>query len=215
MQKRDLNNSKTIVNILKKMYPDAKCELDHSSTFELLVATILSAQCTDVRVNIITKELYKKHNTPKDFAQLTYEELEGMIKSCGVYRNKAKSIINTSRILLDKYAGAVPENYEELINLPGVGRKTANVVLSNAFGVDAIAVDTHVFRVSNRLGLADAKNVLETEKQLMNNIDKDMWIRTHHNLIFHGRQICIARKPKCDQCELLPLCKYYQEKRIS
>jgi len=192
------------------MYPDAKCALSHSSAFELLISTILSAQCTDVRVNIVTSTLFQGYNTPKDFAELTYEELEPMIKSCGVYKNKSRSIINTSRILIENYSSMVPSTMEELIKLPGVGRKTANVVLSNAFNKNAIAVDTHVFRVSNRLGLADAKNVLDTEKQLMENILEEKWTSTHHNLIFHGRQVCTARKPKCDICELSPYCRYYK-----
>jgi len=205
-----LNNNHKIVDILETMYPDAKCALSHSSAFELLISTILSAQCTDVRVNIVTSTLFQGYNTPKDFAELTYEELEPMIKSCGVYKNKSRSIINTSRILIENYSSMVPSTMEELIKLPGVGRKTANVVLSNAFNKNAIAVDTHVFRVSNRLGLADAKNVLDTEKQLMENILEEKWTSTHHNLIFHGRQVCTARKPKCDICELSPYCRYYK-----
>lgn len=205
-----MKNSEIIVQILENLYPDAQCALHHRTPFELLIATIMSAQCTDVRVNIITETLFKDYNTPKDFAEITYEELEPMIRSCGVYKNKSRSIINTSRILLDKYSGQVPCTMEQLIQLPGVGRKTANVVLSNAFGQNAIAVDTHVFRVSNRLGLASAKNVLDTEKQLMKNIPEDKWSDTHHNLIFHGRQVCNARKPKCEICSLSPYCKYYQ-----
>ena len=206
-----MENSDKIIAELEIMYPDARCALNHRSPFELLVATILSAQCTDVRVNIVTSTLFKKYNTPKDFAELTYEELEPKIKSCGVYKNKSRSIINTSRILLEEYSSEVPDTMEELMKLPGVGRKTANVVLSNAFNQNAIAVDTHVFRVSNRLGLADAKNVLDTEKQLMANIPEDKWSITHHNLIFHGRQVCTARKPKCDICKLSPYCKYYND----
>ena len=199
-----------IVETLEKMYPDARCALNHQTPFELLVATILSAQCTDVRVNIITETLFKEYNTPKDFAELTYEQLEPVIKSCGVYKNKSRSIINTSRILLEKYESKVPDNMEELMSLPGVGRKTANVVLSNAFHQNRIAVDTHVFRVSNRLGLADANNVLDTEEQLMKNVPEDKWTSTHHNLIFHGRQVCSARSPKCEVCELSQYCKYYK-----
>jgi len=205
-----LKNSDMVVQILENLYPDAQCALNHHTPFELLVATIMSAQCTDVRVNIITETLFKDYNTPKDFAELAYEQLETMIKSCGVYKNKSRSIINTSRILLDEYSGQVPCTMEQLLQLPGVGRKTANVVLSNAFGQNAIAVDTHVFRVSNRIGLADAKNVLDTEMQLMKNIPEDKWSSTHHNLIFHGRQVCNARKPKCEMCQLSQYCKYYQ-----
>jgi len=208
-----LNNNQRIVEKLEEMYPNAKCALNHRTPFELLVATILSAQCTDVRVNIITSTLFQSYNTPKDFAQMTYEELEPLIKSCGVYKNKSRSIINTSRILLENYSSQVPNTVDELMKLPGVGRKTANVVLSNAFNQNAIAVDTHVFRVSNRLGLANAKNVFDTEQQLMAAIPEEKWSDSHHNLIFHGRQICTARNPKCDICELSAFCKYYNENK--
>ncbi len=200
-----------IVGLLEELYPGAECALNYRTPFELLVATILSAQCTDVRVNIITKELFKDYNTPEDFAQLTYEQLEPIIKSCGVYKNKSRSIINTSRILIEKHLSQVPDTMDQLLALPGVGRKTANVVLSNAFHKNAIAVDTHVFRVSNRLGLADAKNVLDTEKQLMQNIPEEKWSSTHHNLIFHGRQVCSARNPKCEICRLSRYCRYYKQ----
>ncbi|MEX1377914.1 MAG: endonuclease III [Eubacteriales bacterium] len=208
-----MNNNDKILQELEQMYPDARCALNHRTPFELLVATILSAQCTDVRVNIVTSTLFQDYNTPRDFAELKYEELEPMIKSCGVYKNKSRSIINTSRILLEEYSSKVPETMEELIKLPGVGRKTANVVLSNAFHKNAIAVDTHVFRVSNRLGLADAKNVLDTENQLMENIPEEKWSIMHHNLIFHGRQVCAARNPKCEICKLSEYCKYFKENR--
>lgn len=208
-----MGNYGIIIETLEEMYPDARCALNHQTPFELLVATILSAQCTDVRVNIITETLFKEYNTPKDFAELSYEELEPIIKSCGVYKNKSRSIINTSRILLEKYESQVPDTMDELMSLPGVGRKTANVVLSNAFHQNRIAVDTHVFRVSNRLGLADANNVLDTEEQLMKNVPEEKWTITHHNLIFHGRQVCSARNPKCDICELSKYCKYYNNKK--
>ena len=200
-----------VIGILLKTYPDATVELEHSSTFELLIATILSAQCTDVRVNKITRELFKDYNTPEDFIQLTEEELGEKIKSCGFYKVKSKNILATSRIILEEFNGEVPSTMEELITLPGVGRKTANVVLSNAFGVPAIAVDTHVFRVSNRIGLACSKNVLDTEKDLMNNIEKNMWSKAHHLLIFHGRRICKARKPLCEKCPVKDYCLYYKE----
>lgn len=201
----------TILKLLEKEYYDAKPGLKYSTPFELLVATILSAQCTDVRVNKITGELFKKYNTPEAFANMDREYLERQIYSCGFYRNKSKNIIETSKILLDKYDGEVPASVKELQKLPGVGRKTANVVASNAFGIDAIAVDTHVFRVSNRLGLVDGKDVEETEKQLMAVIPKDKWSRAHHWLIQHGRQICSARSPKCSECFLADYCKYNNE----
>ena len=205
---------KEVINILLKTYPDATVELEHSSTFELLIATILSAQCTDVRVNKITRELFKDYNTPEDFIQLTEEELGEKIRSCGFYKVKSKNILATSRKIIEEFNGQVPDTMEELITLPGVGRKTANVVLSNAFGVPAIAVDTHVFRVSNRIGLANSKNVLDTEKDLMDNIDKNMWSKAHHLLIFHGRRVCKARRPLCNECPLTNYCLYYKEVEI-
>jgi len=205
---------KEVINILLKTYPDATVELEHSSTFELLIATILSAQCTDVRVNKITRELFKDYNAPEDFIQLTEKELGEKIRSCGFYKVKSKNILATSRKIIEEFNGQVPDTMEELITLPGVGRKTANVVLSNAFGVPAIAVDTHVFRVSNRIGLANSKNVLDTEKDLMDNIDKNMWSKAHHLLIFHGRRVCKARRPLCNECPLTNYCLYYKEVEI-
>lgn len=206
-----MDDRKRIDNILETlsgMYPETPA-LRYSSPFELLIATILSAQCTDVRVNMVTSVLFKKFNKPEDYIGLTAEELGQYIKSCGLYKSKAENIINTCRILVDKYNSKVPDTMEELTKLPGVGRKTANVVLSNAFGVDAIAVDTHVFRVSNRLGLADAKDVEKTEYQLMENIPKHLWSKAHHWIIYHGRKICAARNPKCSICPLAPHCRYY------
>ncbi len=172
-----------VIRILEKRYPDAKAELDHTNPFELLIATILSAQCTDVRVNKVTADLFKELKSPEDYIFLGQEELGKRIKSCGFYNSKSKSIIGACEMLIDKFGGRVPETIEELMELPGVGRKTANVVASNSFGVDAIAVDTHVFRVSNRIGLAKSDDVLEVEKQLMRMIDKDMWTKAHH--IYH------------------------------
>ncbi|HLR35990.1 MAG TPA: endonuclease III, partial [Tissierellales bacterium] len=176
------------------------------------IATILSAQCTDVRVNKITKDLFKKYKKPEDYLELTQEELGELIRSCGFYKNKSKHILGTCKILVEEYGGKVPDTREELMKLPGVGRKTANVVLSNAFSVDAIAVDTHVFRVSNRIGLANSDNVLETEKDLMKNIDKKLWSKAHHWLILHGRRICKARRPLCEDCPLTDYCLYYNNK---
>ncbi len=198
-----------ILKKLEDLYQDAVCQLDFRSAFELLIATILSAQCTDKRVNIVTSVLFEVFKTPKDYAELTPVELEPYIKSCGVYHNKARNIVATCRKLLHDFHGEVPRTREELMTLPGVGRKTANVVMANAFGEDAIAVDTHVFRVSNRLGLAHAKDPLNTEKQLMEVIDKEKWSAAHHWIIWHGRQVCSARKPKCPECQLAPWCQYY------
>lgn len=203
-------NTPEILDRLSHMYPDAKCALEHTNAFELLIATILSAQCTDARVNIVTGRMFPTHNRPEHFASVTPEAIGEMIKDCGLWQSKAKNIHETCRILLEKHGGEVPANMEALVQLPGVGRKTANVVLSNAFGVPAIAVDTHVFRVSNRLGLANAESVDETEKQLMRRIPRELWSQAHHWLIHHGRQICDARKPKCSECPLADLCKFGQ-----
>lgn len=198
-----------VLEILDKTYPDAKCELDHNSPFELLVATILSAQCTDIRVNMVTKELFKFCNTPYDFVELGIIELEKEIKTCGFYRNKAKSIIGASMKIIEEFNGEVPKTIVELMTLPGVGKKTANVVASTCFGVPAIAVDTHVFRLSNRIGFVDENNVKDTEEVLQRKIKKSMWTKAHHLLIFHGRRACKARKPLCEECNINSYCKYY------
>lgn len=203
---------KAVLEILNETYEGAKCGLDFTSHYELLVSTILSAQCTDERVNIVTKELYKDYNTPEAIATLSEEELGEKIKSCGFYKNKSKNILGATKLILEKHKGEVPSTMEELIELPGVGRKTANVVLSNAFGVPAIAVDTHVFRVSNRIGLASGKNVEDVEEQLMKNIPKKMWSDAHHYIIWHGRKICKARKPNCEVCPIAPYCKFLNGK---
>ncbi len=194
--------------ILAATYPDAKPALDFTSPFELLVATILSAQSTDVMVNKCTAELFPVANTPEQIAAMTEEELFPYIKRCGFFNTKGRHILETARILVAEYSGEVPASIETLQTLPGVGKKTANVVASNAFGIPAIAVDTHVFRVSNRIGLADAKNVEKTEEQLQKAIPRENWTQAHHWLIYHGRQICDARKPKCDICPLNHLCLY-------
>ena len=197
--------------ILEDTFPDARAELDYTTPYELLVATILSAQCTDVRVNKVTNVLFENYNTPEKMVTLSQEELEEYIRSCGFYRNKAKNILAASRIILDRYDGEIPGTIEELMTLPGVGRKTANVVGSNVLDIPAIAVDTHVFRVSNRLGLADAKNVDKTEEQLMDIWPEDCWSKGHHLLIFLGRRICKAQNPLCEECTLTDYCEYYRE----
>lgn len=197
-----------ILRTLAQMYPEAKCELNFRTPFELLIATILSAQCTDKRVNEITSGLFAKYNKAEDFLHLSEEEMQQEIRGLGLYKNKSRNILATCRILYEKYDGEVPNDRQALEALPGVGRKTANVVLSNAFGVPAIAVDTHVQRVSNRLALADSENPLETERQLMRKIPRDKWSDAHHWLIWHGRRICTARKPRCAECDLLPYCWY-------
>lgn len=193
---------------LEKVYYDTTCALEFENPFELLISTILSAQCTDKQVNKITEPLFRLFPSPADFARLEPEELEPHVKSCGFYRNKARNIVLACRALIEKYGGNVPDNMEDLTLLPGVGRKTANVVLSNAFGVDAIAVDTHVFRVSNRIGFVHARTPEETEKQLMTSIPKEKWSNAHHWLIWHGRRVCHARKPDCVNCPVLEWCEY-------
>lgn len=201
------------IALLAETYPDAKPALDFTNAFELLIATMLSAQCTDKQVNKVTAELFKLYGTPEAFAALTPEELEPHIKGCGLFKTKAKNIVAACKILVEEHGGKVPEDRDVLTTLPGVGRKTANVVVSNAFGIDAIAVDTHVFRVSNRIGLADAKDVLNTEKQLMENIPKDKWSEAHHWIIYHGRQVCAARNPKCERCTVKECCKDYLSRK--
>lgn len=207
LSKKKIN---TVLDILEETFPDARAELDFTNPFELLIATILSAQCTDVQVNKTTKELFKDLKTPYDYIELSQEELGKRIRSCGFYNTKSKNILATCHILIDKYGGEIPETIEELMTLPGVGRKTANVVVSNAFDTPAIAVDTHVFRVSNRIGLAKSNNVLDTEKDLMNSIDRDRWTKAHHLLIFHGRRICKAQRPLCEECPIREYCNYYK-----
>lgn len=200
--------TKEIIKILKETYPDAKCELNYETPFQLLVATILSAQTTDKKVNEVTESLFKDYPDLDAFLTITNDELEERIKKIGLYRNKSKNLILMFRQLKEKFNGEVPRDMEGITSLAGAGRKTANVVLSNAFGVPSIAVDTHVFRVSNRLDLANSDNVLEVEKQLQKEIPKEEWSLTHHLLIFHGRRCCIARNPKCEECPLNHLCKY-------
>lgn len=201
---------RAILDGLAELHPDAYCELNHSNAFELLVATILSAQSTDVRVNMVTERLFKKYNTPEHFAVLHPDTVAEEIKELGLFRNKAKSLVAMAQQLIEKHDGRVPSDREALEALPGVGRKTANVVLSNAFDVPAIAVDTHVFRVARRLGLAKGKTPLAVERELMECIPQDEWSRTHHRLIFHGRRVCDARSPRCEACLLSPHCNYAQ-----
>lgn len=200
--------TKKIVDILKDTYPDAKCELNYETPLQLLIATILSAQTTDKKVNEVTKDLFKDYPDLDSLLTITNEELENRIKQIGLYRNKSKNLILMFQQLKEKFNGEVPETMEGIMSLAGAGRKTANVVLSNAFNVPAIAVDTHVFRVSNRLKLADSENVLEVEKQLQKELPKKEWTLMHHLLIFHGRRCCTARNPKCGECPLNQICKY-------
>ena len=190
-----------IISELEKMFPEAKSELVFQTPFEVLVSVILSAQCTDKRVNEVTSEMYKKYNKPEDFADMPLEQLENLIHSCGFYHNKALAIKNASREILEKFNSKVPSNFDDLCSLPGVGRKTANVVLSVAFGVPAIAVDTHVQRVSRRLKFCRQKDsVRQVEETLMQKIPPERWSQAHHQLIFFGRYFCKAQRPNCTEC---------------
>jgi endonuclease III len=199
--------TRKIINALKRAYPDAKCALNHSNAFELLIATILSAQCTDARVNIVTADLFRKYRKPEDYLKVSPITLQNEIRTTGFFRNKAKSIQGTAKVLTEKYSGRVPETMDEILELPGVARKTANVVLGNAFGVfSGVVVDTHVTRLSRRLGLTKEKLAEKIEKDLIELVPKKDWIIFPHLLIFHGRNICKARNPLCDQCVVEKYC---------
>ena len=202
-----MEQSKYIIDELNKLFPDAKCELEFNNPYTLLVSVILSAQCTDKRVNMVTPKLFEKYPTVFDLAKANQGDVEELIKPCGFYVNKAKNIINCSKQIVEKYKGAVPNKLEDLISLSGVGRKTANVVLSTAYNIPAIAVDTHVFRVSNRIGIASADNVDDCEKQLMQNFPKEKWLNLHQCLVLFGRYICKAQKPACENCVFKDICK--------
>lgn len=195
-----------ILDGLRSEYPDAECALNHRNLYELIVAVALSAQTTDKSVNEATPALFKKYPTPKKLAKAKPEEVETYIRRIGMYKTKSKNIIGLAEALEEKHGGEVPKDYDALVDLPGVGRKTANVVLSVGFGEQRIAVDTHVFRVSNRIGLVSEKDVLKTEEGLMRAIPHDRWSEAHHSLIFHGRNCCHARKPNCEGCCIEKLC---------
>jgi len=200
---------KTLLSRLEDIYKDTETALNYGSPFQLLVSTMLAAQSTDVRVNIVTRPFFKAYPTAKAIAALSVNEIESHIKTVGLYKTKARNLKATAQMLTDGCMdGEIPDTREALMRLPGVGRKTANVVLSIAKGVPAIAVDTHVFRVSNRLGLASASNVLDTERQLMKNIPRDKWSAAHHWLLWHGRKVCKARRPLCENCRLYDLCDF-------
>ncbi len=197
---------KQLIADLLKAYPDAQCALNFESNYQLLVAVVLSAQATDSSVNKVTPKLFKEAPTPEAMLRLGQDKLEEYIRSIGLYRSKAKHVIELSRQLIERFNGEVPEKLNDLITLSGVGRKTANVMLSTAFGKQAIAVDTHVFRLANRTGLADAYNVLDTELQLQKAIPYDNWTKMHHALIWHGRLVCKARNPECESCCISTSC---------
>ncbi len=200
-----------ILDILEQSYPDAECALHHQNVFQLIVAVALSAQTTDKSVNQVTPTLFERYPDAETLAEADVEEVSEYIKRIGMYRTKAKNIVAMAQKLCADFGGQVPDNYDSLISLPGVGRKTANVVLSVGFGQQRIAVDTHVFRVANRIGLVHEKDVLKTELALMDRIPEERWSRTHHSLIFHGRQCCDARKPKCDSCPIVSYCEYVNQ----
>lgn len=206
-----MDNTQEILKELAALYPDAQPALHFKSPYELLVAVILSAQCTDERVNKVTAVLFEKYNTPEKMVTLTQEELEKYIFSCGFYHNKAAHILSASHDIIDKFNGEVPPTLENLKTLAGVGQKTANVVYAVAFGGDAIAVDTHVFRVSNRLGISEGNTPAKVEEGLCRAIPKELWSKAHHYLIYHGRRVCHSQKPDCANCTLKSYCKFYNK----
>ena len=196
-----------IIRLLKRTYPDAKCSLNHSNAFELLIATILSAQCTDARVNIVTQDLFRKYRSPEDYLKVSEKELQRDIRTTGFFRNKTKSIQGTAKVLTEQHSGEVPETIEELLELPGVARKTANVVLGNAFGISSgVVVDTHVTRLSHRLDLSTQKTAEKIEQDLIAIVPKKDWVLFPHLFISHGRAICRARNPLCAECVLEKFC---------
>lgn len=206
-----MDYTQQIMSQLALDFPNAASELHFNSPYQLLVAVILSAQCTDKRVNQVTPALFKVANTPQQMADLPLEQIEQLIHSCGFYHSKATYLKDMSQDLLDRFNGQVPNNLADLQSLKGVGRKTANVVYAVAFGGQAIAVDTHVFRVSNRLGIVDASNVLDTEKQLMQVLPQDTWADSHHYILLHGRYVCKSQNPNCKECSVKQFCKYFRE----
>lgn len=215
MAELDREASVRVVERLLEAYPDARCQLHFTTPFELLVATILSAQCTDERVNMVTPRLFAKYRGPEAFAAASPEEVAEDIREVGLFRSKSKHIVVTARILVDEYGGEVPKDRDRLMELPGVGRKTANVVVSNAYGVPAFAVDTHVQRVTNRIGLAESTDPLKTEQQVCAKLPSELWTKAHHALILHGRRVCTARKPKCHICPVVDLCQYARARAVT
>jgi len=206
----DPTNPKRVASILQKLdeaYPDATCELKHANPFQLLISTILSAQCTDVRVNQVTESLYKKYPNPQAFAYANPSELEQEIRPTGFFRNKTKSVMGASKAVVEKFGGEVPRTMEEILTLPGVARKTGNVVLGTAYGIaSGLVVDTHVMRLANRLELTKSQEPKKIEQDLMKLIPQNKWIQFSHQMIWHGRRVCIARNPKCSKCNLERIC---------
>lgn len=206
--KKSMEDINRILDILREEYPEADCALGFGSRFQLLVAVVLSAQTTDKSVNQVTPVLFERYPDAASLSMAGTEALEGILKRIGLYKTKSRNIVALSKELMMKYGGEVPEDYDKLVELPGVGRKTANVVLSVGFGHQRIAVDTHVFRVANRMGLAEGKDPLQTELSLMANIPEERWSEAHHSLIFHGRYYCNARKPQCGACPVAYMCRF-------
>ena len=204
VKKEDINK---ILDILEETYPQAECALDHQNVYQLIVAVALSAQTTDKSVNQVTPALFEKYPTPYELAVADPEEVAQYIKRIGMYKTKSKNIVGLAKSLVENFGGQVPDDYGALVSLPGVGRKTANVVLSVGFGHQRIAVDTHVFRVTNRIGIVKEKDVLKTELALMKVLPEDRWTEAHHSFIFHGRNCCSARNPKCERCVIADLCE--------
>lgn len=209
MEKARINK---ILDILEETYPEAECALDHKDIYQLLIAVVLSAQTTDKSVNKVTPNLFEKYPTTENLSKAKPSDVENILKKIGMYKTKTKNIIALAKKLIEEFEGVVPDEYEKLISLPGVGRKTANVVLSVGFGEQRIAVDTHVFRVSNRIGIGEGNNVFKTEMSLMENIPENRWSKAHHSLIFHGRNSCDARKPDCENCTINKYCNFYLAK---
>ncbi len=197
---------KELVERIRRLYPEPRIELDFKNPFELLVALILSARCTDTRTNAITKELFKKYPTPEALSKASIEDIDKLISSCSMHNTKSKHLKQISEIISQKYNGEVPDDVEELVKLPGVGRKTANILVSMAYNIPAVGVDTHVARVSKRLGITKARKPEDIERDIMNEIPKDEWIRFYTGLILHGRRVCKAKNPKCDECPLNDIC---------
>lgn len=205
-----MTKANKVYNLLKQEYPDAKCSLNYKTPFQLLVSTVLSAQSTDKSVNLVTDELYKQYPDLDSFLLLSQEEIEDKIKKIGLFKSKARNIFNMCRILKDKYNGEVPKSMEELLTLPGVGRKTASVVLTEAFNIPAFPVDTHVFRVTRRIGISSGKTADNVSDEMMTKLAKSKWHLMHHLLITHGRELCTAKNPKCNKCVLKSTCNYYK-----
>lgn len=211
MTKKD--KVKEIIRVFEELYPDAGCSLEYKDPLQLLVATQLSAQCTDARVNIVTKTLFKKYRNVHDFASASLEELEQEIRSTGFYRNKARNIIGCCRMIIEEFKGEVPNSLDDMLRLPGVGRKTANLVLGDIFGIPGIVVDTHAKRLSKRIGLTESDDPEAVEYDLMKVVPKKYWSRFCHQLVYHGREVCSARRPKCETCKIRQYCSYGQKSR--